>query len=99
MVIIANLTLLLCSLALAMYIYTKIKSIIRSYNKLDDECSQYRSTLKRISRTRVLTPLDNKCSDLINNEQLRINKLEAFSSVYSGDLKRKQEKDNLKLKP
>lgn len=94
MVIIANLTLLLCALALTMYIYTKIKSIIRSYNKLDEECEEYRATLKRISKSKVYTPLENSCSSLINNEQLRINKIEAFSSVYNGDLKRKQEKLN-----
>lgn len=88
MVITANIALLICSIALSMFIYRKISSIIAHHNKLEDECDSYRATLDSISKTQVDTPLSNPDSTWRNTEKLRIAKLEAFSAKYSGDLKR-----------
>lgn len=91
MVIIANITLFICSIALSLFIYAKINSIIDEHNKLEDECDKYRSTLDSISKTQVDDPLSHPDSYWQNTEKLRIAKLEAFSAKFSGDLKRKKQ--------
>ena len=47
MVIIANITLFICSIALSMFIYRKINSIIDEHNKLEAFSAKFSGDLKR----------------------------------------------------